>query len=132
LQKLHPCLVVRRLGPRAGKDRVLFRTAAAQWQVFHAVHFVEFGGVNVPVEDREYAYYGISGNFRRISWYAYQVVSGPHRERVQSHRLAAGRLPLPAFVSRICSLRKGVGLPLDFVYLPVVAGKPDAFATSKP
>jgi hypothetical protein len=30
---------------------VLLRSAAAQQQIFHAVHFIEFGRVHVPVKD---------------------------------------------------------------------------------
>ena len=35
---------------RPGKDRVLFRAATAQHQVFHAVDVVHLGRVDVPVE----------------------------------------------------------------------------------
>src|SRR5262249_46470988 len=48
---------IRRIAPwhidrrAARKNWVLFRSAAAQQQVLHAVHLVELGRVNVPVKD---------------------------------------------------------------------------------
>src|SRR5260370_41699467 len=35
----------------AGKNRILFRAATAQHQVFHSVHLIKLGSVHVPVED---------------------------------------------------------------------------------
>src|SRR6266498_99001 len=46
----------------AGKDRVLFRTPAAQYQILHTVHFVEFGRMHVPVEDDYVEVFRVCGN----------------------------------------------------------------------
>src|SRR5439155_1382721 len=35
----------------AGKDGILFRATATENEVFHAVYLIEFGSVDVPVED---------------------------------------------------------------------------------
>ena len=48
------------MGP-AGKDRILFRAAAAEQQVFHAVHLVKLGRMHVPVEDDDVQVLGVRG-----------------------------------------------------------------------